>query len=70
MGQIDFPTKSFVNSDVETMALSLIEEAHGVRDDDPRSMSPSVRRAHLLRASSHLLNAFAELQAMKSRESR
>ena len=57
------PHDRFVNSDIKSMAVSLISQTEDIQDEEPRA---SVRRASLLRASSHLLNAFAELETLSS----
>lgn len=52
---------SYCSSDVKRLATSLLTKADAVRDEDPWA---SVKRTHLLRASSHMLQAFAELQTL------
>jgi hypothetical protein len=49
---------TWVNADVRAMALALLSDADTIRDDEPHA---EARRAHMLRASSHMLSAFAEL---------
>lgn len=64
MGSIEWVDRAFVNGDIKLMALEMISQACAIRDEDPDA---SVRRAHLLRASSHLLSAFAELEELPDR---
>lgn len=55
------PERQMDNALVKAMARSLITQADTIRDEEPRA---SARRVHLLRASSHLLSAFAELEEL------
>ncbi len=51
----------WVNSDLRKMARDIIEQADTILDEDANA---SQRRVLLLRASSHLINAFAELEEL------
>lgn len=59
---VNYPDKHFVNADVRTMALSLMADADAIRDEEPKAAE---RRAHIIRASSHMLAAFAELEELQ-----
>lgn len=51
------------NSDIMKMAKHLIANADSILDED---LNASKRRVLLLRASSHLINAFAELESLSN----
>jgi hypothetical protein len=59
--QISYLAKDWTNSDVKGMALDILKQADEIRDEEPAC---ETRRAHLLRASSKMLEAFAELELL------
>jgi len=61
-GKVNGALDQFSNSQVKKMAQSLIVQADDIRDEDADA---SLRRTHLVRAASHLFNAFAELKSLQ-----
>lgn len=53
---------SWANSDVRAMALAILADADTIGDEEPNA---ELRRSHLLRASSHMLAAYSELQELQ-----